>query len=387
MKKILLIIGIALILILSGLWVYLLFFNGDEDNDGRFSLFGFGDTTDATVSLDDFFQNDAALVEEIVPFEPLRQLTTDPVVGYREIQLATSSRPLVYYVEAGTGHIFSIDIDSGAETRISNITVPAIKEAILSADGRYAALLSGRNLLTIIELPNSATNSALSSFTISEPVISFSFTENNELLYTATVTGGVEAKLFDLINKQTIKTLFAVPFTDVTMSWGNTVSGPHFYYPKPSSNFLGYLYMVRDGVTSRTPISGFGLRAVHTGESVLYTTTDDDNLLSLYDSQTGDIIPLYLRSIPEKCAGDRGSLSFVCGLFDNEEDFRIEDWYTGKMNITGNLRVIDAEAIEILPVLNIMNSGRVIDITAPVWDGESLLFTNKNDKTLWRYND
>lgn len=387
MKKILLITGITIIVILAGVWAYLLFFGSPESGDGRFSLFGFGDTTDTSVDPSDFFQDEADSLIEISTYEPLRQLTTNPVVGYREVQLSASSSPLVYYVEAGTGHVYTIDVETGSETRISNITVPAVKEAEISIDGSYAALVSGKGTLTILQLPSEENSVALSSFNINEDVFSFSFTDNTELLYAVKTNTGVTVKVFDLINKQATKTLFTTPFTDLVISWGKTAAGTHYYYPKPSSDLLGYLYEVMEGVTTRTSVSGFGLRAVHSGESVLFTTTDDDNLLSIYNKLSGEIIPLYLGSIPEKCSGDWTGTSFMCGLYDADNKFRIEDWYTGDMNLTGNLREINASAVEILPVIDMADTGRILDVSKPSWNGETLLFTNKNDKSLWFYSN
>lgn len=387
MKKALLITGITIIVILIGIWAYLLFFSTTESSDGRFSLFGFGDTTDTSVDPDDFFQDEADSLIEISTYEPLRQLTTNPVVGYREVQLSASSSPLVYYVEAGTGHVYTIDVETGSETRISNITVPAVKEAGISIDGSYAALVSGKGTLTILQLPDQQNNVLLSSFNINEDVFSFSFTDNTELLYAVKTNTGVTVKVFDLINKQVTKILFTTPFTDLIISWGKTLSGPHYYYPKPSSDLLGYLYEVKGGVTARTPVSGFGLRATHSGESVLFSTADDDNLLSLYNNLSGEIIPLYLKSIPEKCSGDWSGTSFMCSLYEADSKFRIEDWYTGDMNLTGNLREIDAGAVEILPVIDMAVTGRILDVAEPSWNGETLLFTNKNDKSLWYYSN
>lgn len=388
MKKILIISGILLIVILSGVWVYLLFFSETSSESGSFSLFNFGDTTDITVPESSFFEeNTVPLVDVASINSPLRQLTTKPVVGYLETQPSASSAPLVYYVEAGTGHVFTIDLDTGVESRVSNITVPAVRTALFSFDGTFVAMSSEKGSgdnLTVIRLPDE-TIIEPSSFSLSEDVFSFQITSSKELLYAVKNNSSVSVKSLDLITKNTSGTLFTIPFEAVTISWGDTLEGPHYYQPKPNSYLPGYLYAVNNYITTRTPVSGYGLRTVHSKTSVLFSTSED-NLLSLYDESSNEITPLYLKSTPEKCAGEWSGTTFMCGIYKSQSDFRIDDWYSGEISLLGNLREIDTEQVEIQPVIDISSSGRDLDISKPVWNGNSLLFTNKQDKSLWMYS-
>ena len=97
-RTILIVSGVAVVLLLIGVWAYILF-TGTTSETVSFNDFGFGDTTDPTVLL--------PLIEETEPdpvaggqSERLRQLTTKPVVGFAEIlPTSTTSPVVVYHVE------------------------------------------------------------------------------------------------------------------------------------------------------------------------------------------------------------------------------------------------------------------------------------------------
>jgi hypothetical protein len=300
MKRGLFIAGIVLIVLLTGVWMYLLFF-GAPEKGAVFNMFGFGDTTDPNI------EEGAATPEQFQPFvdtnnspEALRQLTTKPVIGFREITSTTSSSTFVYYVEAGTGHIFSLNYDTGEEERISNITVPMARQALISTDGKYVAITSkeGNNASVQIISLKAAEPTVQ---TLDENVENVAVSNEGDLFYTTQSNITALARAYNFV-AGTSRTLFEIPFREVTVSWGDAVAGPHYFYPKAAGRLEGALYSARSGVINRLPISGYGLTAITKGDYTVFNT-QADNVYStyLYDATTGVKTKLDETFLVEKC--------------------------------------------------------------------------------------
>lgn len=393
MKRWLLIIGIIITLLLAGIWVYLLMGGSVEDGD-KFSLFQFSDTTDTTVPENEYVPPaPEEPVVDVIDQSPLRQLTTKPVVGYKEIQLTASSSPLVYYVEAGTGHLYSIDLTTGVEERISNITVPAARDALISSDGQYAVLQTNSHQggeLTVVTLPTSS-SSKLASLTLSEKVVDYSITGDNQLLYAVHTTNGALTKSFDL-EKKTTEILFEIPFREVLIDWGNEITGPHYFYPKPSSQLQGALYKVVNNNISRVPISGFGLTAKGNSEFIVFSNPTSNLGFNIYNISSGEVDSYEQFILSDKCVLHDLTVNFgVCARPLEQHDSRtlLEKWYRGEVTTSDELVFVTLDEGYIHTAVNIeAESGRSVDVQHLVLNknGTSVLFTNKPDDQLWIYD-
>jgi hypothetical protein len=381
MRRGLLIMGGLLIIILIALWVYILFFSDNASGPGRFSDLLFGDTTDQTIPADQLTGTSSEPMVDTSNTGPLRQLTTRPVVGYREVNQSASTSPLIYFVESGTGHIYTINLTTGEENRVSNITVPNVTKAVVSHSGTFVVLQSP-NAVSIIGL-SSMVDARPSSFTLEETVLDIAVTDTDTLLYAVNDTAGVTVKSFDLLNKTVGSTLFFVPFREVTIEWGESVAGPHYYYPKPSSKLLGYLYVVKDGATARTPVSGFGLQAKQAGRYVLFSTTG--NSVSVYDNGSEIVSPLYLDKSVTKCFGVWTTGLFFCGMQSGKEAPDLEEWYAGAIHANDDLFKVNAETLETSLVSTLSSEQRPIDMLGPIHANDSLLFKDKKTGFLWIY--
>ena len=101
--------GGTILFLLIGFWVYSFLYGSPTNGDSVFTnlgIFGQNNTEEIITPL---------VIEENptvdVATERLRQLTTKPVIGARIVDLASTT--VMRYVEAGTGHIFDIDLVSG----------------------------------------------------------------------------------------------------------------------------------------------------------------------------------------------------------------------------------------------------------------------------------
>ena len=390
MKRWLFITGIIIIALLTAVWVYLLFF-GDNAKDDLYSLFGFGDTTDPkaifepTVTPDTTTQND-------VTKEKLRQLSTKPVIGFVEInQNGTSSMPIVNYVEAGTGHIFSLNIETGAENRVSNITVPMAQLAQLSIDGKNAAIKSGEGNNSHITTITINDDGSITSNEVEEASQNFALTDDGELLYTSQNTGTTLGRAYNLSSKSS-RTLFAIPFRDVVVDWGTRASDTHTFYPKAASRLDGALYSATKGVVNRMPISGYGLTAVTTAAASIYADQSENSYRTfLYTFSNKARQELPFTFLPEKCVFSKTAPRAICandtkGVYDISVP---DKWYQGDVSYSDDLWTLDLETAKVnLLVETLPISGRELDINNPhlSTDDARVYFQNKNDQTLWLFD-
>lgn len=387
MKKSLFItIGIIIIFILVAIWVYLLFFAKTEDNLGLFNNFFGNEITETTPLLD------TPLVEEPVinlNRPPLRQLTTRPVAGFNEV-IDPSGALEIYFVEIGTGHLYSINRESGEERRLSGTTIVQAREAYISNDGNTIAIVSLTNTkqknLSLFRLDRE-TNSLIE--VITEVAQDF-YLKNNYLYFTVAEVGGLEAYAYKL-DTLTKETVFSLPFNEARIQWGENPAGPHYVYPKASYALQGFLYEINAGKLNRLPLEGFGFSALVGKDTILFTKITDQVPMSyLYDRVTNQIQNFEQAVLPEKCLILDNTTDFVCPLSQTTKlPQKMPDlWYQGNISFADSLFQINATSgwrdmiVDILAV-----SGREIDVLKLSYDANfaAFFFTNKNDNSLWMY--
>jgi hypothetical protein len=389
MKRTLFIIGgVSIICILVGVWAYFLFFGTPNPDGGVFANFNLGNTDDPSVVIPVEPEPTEPLVDVTSP-ERLRQLTTQPVAGFAEVQLTPSSTPQARYIEAGTGHIYSIDLETGVETRISATSIPLTNAGVMTPNGRYALMQSGSGLgsehvIGII----STTSDELRNFAIPGTVTSFAATTENTFVYTIPVGNELVAQSYDPSTNATTE-LFRIPFRDATIAWGNTESGPHYVYPHTTSRLEGYVYSYTDGVATREPASGYGLSVVGSSAGYIYSEVQDGEY-NTYATNRGASNPAPLTIIPEKCVFAQSDASMaICGIALTEFPYLMPDlWYKGEVQMNDSLWEYSVENESTSLLVSPENAtGRQLDIVQPQFgiNDANLYFQNKVDQTLWIY--
>ena len=380
MKRSLYIAGIVLILILIGVWLFLLFADEDTKND-VYNRFGISGTPEEGI----FEEVIDAIIPDVFQKQYLRQLTTKRVIGYIEVVQASST--LVYFVEGGTGHVYTIDpMIEGSESRISNVTVPVATKAVVADDGMHIAIRSGNQPESEVTVLTRA-GETVESFTLDEPVRDFTITTNNDVLYTVAGGSGLYGKSLDL-ETNTTKTIFEIPFREATIVWGKGPDDSHYVFPKSSRYLEGYLYEIKAGAFRRLPVSGFGLLANGAPNEVLYSTLESDTYVSrLLNVEAKLAQDLPLTFIPEKCTF--GVTLLYCGVSYNPNDYGFPDnWYRGETSFADNIWKLSPQTLELNLVINTLDeSGRELDMINPEAgaDDRFLYFVNKNDYSLWTY--
>lgn len=395
MKRTLIIIaGIVLILALVGVWVYVLLNGSPENTPDQFADLEFGDTTDT-----DFTpfvpesDNDQTIVN-VGGTEALRQLTTKPVIGYTEAQTTGStSAAVVYYVEAGTGHIFTINLETGEEVRVSATTIPLARRAAITPDGQHVLVQAGEGsgATFVVGTINESTGQ-LTNREIREPITSFAATDANQFVYAVPAANGLTARSYDPITASTAA-LFAVPFREAAIIWNQAIIGPHIIHPTANSRLEGMVYTATNGVIKRTPLSGYGLSAIGSAVAIIASQTTSDNGYITVGHSIGSTVVrnVPISVIPEKCAfSPIAPERAICGTsLDGFSTHTPTDWYRGVFSPSDGLWVVTPNiGAASLLVASDNATGKKLDIQTPVFslNGQRYYFNNKLDNTLWVYD-
>ena len=390
-RPLFIIIGAVVVLILIAVWIYVLFFSVPGETDEQFTDLNLGNTTDINYvpPADTIEINNDAIVN-VGQYNRLKQLTTKPVAGFTEVQRDNLPEE-VLYVEAGTGHIFSIDLETGEEERVSATTIASSQSAAFSANGQHVLVQSGYGFGSTITVGTlSTTSDQLRTSIIYDNVISFAGTPSGNFLYAEQTNSSVIGKSYNPVTLNTT-TLFTIPFREATIQWGEEVTDAHYVYPKATSQLEGFLYEVKNGVLSRLPVDGYGLSAQGNDDYVLYSKVNDGEYTSyLYDRTTEQIQPNLFIQVPEKCAfGSETKSISVCantGLVYNNR--MPESWYAGDITFSDILYVNQNDVGQSIRLVDTQSETNqnidAIHLDLGVQDA-FLYFTNKNDNTLWLY--
>ncbi len=372
--------GGVIVCILVGFWVYS-FLYGSPTNDGsiftNLGIFGQNNTEEIYTP---------PVIDEVptvdVNTEKLRQLTTKPVIGARIIDKASTT--IMRYVEAGTGHVFDIDLVSGQEVRVSQISVPSAEKAVVSPNGSYVAIRSGlgnEGLVTLIDLSNLANPT---STKLPNQMRTFAFGYNNELLFTETSLGQTEGKGY-LPSTATTRRLFTAPFVSHEMAWSESSTTNHIIYTKPAASMIGYAYEVAASGLKRFPYSGFGMTITQSGGTRFVGRMMDGGYRATIINATGQGSESPAALIPEKCTSSKADL-YCASPFELTEGNFPDAWYKGQFVSNDNLWKIDGGGATIVafPSRTLGRNLDVVDLRLSQ-NGQMLYFVNRIDNTLWLY--
>lgn len=388
-KSVFIIIGGLIVTILVAVWGYLFFFGSPESVDEVYSDLGLQGEVDTSTPIELVAEEVETPVVNLEQ-KKLRQLTTKQVAGFSEVGVSTSTPGSVYYVEMGTGHIFSINLTSGEEVRVSGTTVPKAYKADITPDGRFAAIATLNNTkdmeLFLLEM---GTSSTLTLEEIGKTITDFTIGSDNALMYSSPDGQGLSAVSYNLSTKK-ISSLFSVPFREASIDWGDTVTSPHYVFPKAASSLEGYLYQIVGGKFSRLPLSGSGFSAAGNSDMVIYNKiVNREAAAYVYDLKSGESRLLSALVIPEKCFLPTEGFNFVCPFDSAELPLEFPDaWYNGSIGFKDSIWKIDGLNMAGESLIDTYKeSSRELDIIdmKVSAEKEQLYFINKNDNTLWMY--
>lgn len=377
-------IGSIILLLIFGVWVYLLLFGAPKEVNEAFTNLGFGSFTP--------IEEDQGSLEQTAQLNinngNLSQLTTRPVAGFAFLATTGSSTEKLRYAERGTGYVFEIDLLSGVETRVSAKTHLAVTDAYFSPDGNAVVLISETDSGLEAELEELGDRER--SHSLPTNATNLHFSSSTELRYLLPTSGGSTGYVYNL-DEMTTDELFFLPLTDISLSWGveETV-----FYNHAAPWLRGGLYRINNNELTLIGNSAYALSAeVPSNSSGVYAvsyseTNKNGNLTSILlksASDTPTTLPIVV--IPDKCAFSQAAHVLWCA--SNALDLGREgqnDWYKGLVAFADLLWKVEVATGKTTLLDNITEiSGRDVDVIDLKTDqnDQYLLFKNKRDDTLW----
>lgn len=375
-KKVLIIVGVALLVFVVGAWLYL-FFTGKTAQTGDFASFGAGQNANTPLivpgeNADSLGGNGGEIV-----FKRLQQLTLRPVAG------AVIAGDVIKYVEAGTGHIYEINLLNGRESLLGGVTLPQTHRAVFSLSGTFVAITQYLTNTPRTLVGSVSPDGGFESISLPEGAaeVLFSHTKDGVFYYLMKQPWGSVGYSYD-IESSTAQKLFEIPLRDVRVVWEDEI----YVYTTPTYTQAGYAYRVGGNNLEYLSADERGLLLTPATGGPLITKVVGDILLSSRIHEGGT--ETYSTLIPEKCT--KIPLGLVCGVPKEYEVVDFPDrWYKGLVSYIDILWSVDFETKSSATLIDLVaESGREIDIAQIGADeaGERFWFINKNDNSLWLFD-
>ncbi|MBU1179068.1 hypothetical protein KKB69_01915 [Patescibacteria group bacterium] len=394
-KKILIITGIIIGIVIIGLAIYFLWpsQSAQPGEQGFFSYLFPSSKERGDLSL--FEQPIASIrpksseTESAQPAGKLTQLTQIPVSG----AVFNKNTGKINYFEQSTGHLYEISPRGGEKKQISITTIPKVFETVWSNDLSKAAL----------KYIDPETDS-LRTFLVSSPTTSTTTTTNQlegsflPLNLSAIVMSPSQEKIFYLLKNNGVtgvtaslenknqKEIFSSPFENFLIKWPQkdiiTIQ------TKPSASIEGYFYSLNPQTGDFSKIIGGikGLTALYSsvGNKVIYSQSEKNGFSAkIYDAKEKTFSDFSYKVLPEKCffSPTKENLIYCAAPKSIPGGNYPNDWYKGLISFEDSLWAIDLAngSTKI-----IMDKDGFDAINLFTDDSENyLLFQNKKDGALW----
>lgn len=371
---------LALLLVLGGLWWYLLM-NGRpaalDTIPNPFGMFGSNEFTPEPLPED----------AESLPTEPsfdttLRQVTDAQVAG--AVFVVRDEVTYIRYVERGTGHIFEFDTATNATVRLTGTTVPRTTRAYWSPFGNRVVLesetsLGGIRIFAGVITTSDDGESVLEGTELAAEADNIAFSESgDQILYTIRSLTGSTGYAYDVQTGE-ISTRFTSILRDIRVAWEPTL----FVFTTPSAHLNGFAYEGTGFVRRAGNLPGLMLTPAREGYALTYVAENG----AVY-SRSNAGIDMGIAIFPQKCTSDPVELSVLwCGAsFEPISGAYPDIWYQGAAAFSDSIWQLDlvsgAAALVSIPSEDVQEDIDVIDMHINE-TRDALIFINKRDSSLW----
>ena len=297
-----------------------------------------------------------------------------------EFEVASS----IKYVERSNGHIYQRYLDTNAEGKISNTTIPSIYEAFFGNDSKsliYRYLSSdGETISSFL-----GTLGGSSGEFLTENISSISISPDETRFFYLLPFGDGVAGIIKSFNDTKKTQIFTSAFTEWLTQWPNNKI--IYLTTKASASAVGYLYSLDTSSGAFKEVFGnvYGLTTLVSpnGNLVLYSySTASGSKLAIFNIQTRDNLDLGLSGLSEKCVWGNDSLDIYCGIPNTISGNQPDSWYQGLTSFNDGFVKINPTASQ---NSTIAESPVNIDAINLFLDNKkgALFFVNKKDSTLW----
>jgi hypothetical protein len=187
-------------------------------------------------------------------------------------------------------------------------------------------------------------------------------------------------------------------FTTSYGDWSSLWSSPSTItlFTRPSGYDEGSAYILNPSTGNYSKVLGglAGLTALANsdGSLVLASTGGNNSIRTMvYAAKDSSIANLSVAALADKCVWSKKNKEVAYCASPNSVPNGIypDDWYKGKVSFEDSLWKINTVTGETEEMLNpVFESGVSMDIMKPSLDQDErvILFTNKKDMTVWRYD-
>ena len=397
---------IFLILIGVGIFSYLFFYTsvfegfggqaGDKVRSIR-NFLPFGDLG-KTIGIDKEGEGEEPVIKQPkdITGEPaprLMKLVANPVAGFTSY--INGSSTVVRYIEKSSGRVFDIDMSiPSARTRITNTTIPRVREAFFSQNGsnvliRY--LDDGGSIQSYYSQVPKATSSEafrngvdLKGSFLAENIVDVSVLPSSGRLFSMIISRNSAVGTVSDYDGNKKSQIFESPFTEWLSSWVNDKT--ILLVTKPSYAAPGFAYSldVKTGAMKKIYGGTSGLTAVLSPDGKKFLISEDGSSLKIYDMTDHSIFDIGLKTITDKCVWATSN-TIYCGIPNKIAAANYPDaWYQGIVQFTDSIWIIDLD-LSVTETVWEMTSEENIDAfnLSTSKDLEYLFFTNKKDGSLW----
>ncbi len=411
-KKTLILVAVVIILIIIGASAYFYFKKTPVGTEQPGGLFPDPSQQIVSTPLTPSGNGD----DTNIPFIPgsgatlprLYELHKTPVAGSGFIESGKGANRTVMarYVERGLGHIYETPLATLVESRISNETRSRLSEALWGNGGKSVVIRSFDEAeeairTRILNLGSSVTSFAQGTSTAQTG----DFIQTEEIFlpdyipFLATAEDGAD-KIFYLENGNSSSVGLITNFRGVSTGiFDSTFTEWLPQFPnqklvtlttKPSASVPGHFFFLdtKTRVTTKilSGINGLTTLTSRDGKLVLFAETKGGAPeLSVYNVTKKEILPLFMQTLPEKCAWSvKESAVVYCAVPQAIPTAEYPDqWYQGLVSFSDSIWKINtvtfvAEKIYDLPSLDVINPAISSDDTY-------FLFMNKVTSTPWVY--
>lgn len=412
------IFSFVIAIIILGIWFFIFIRQESEPeptNNGGSTTQNFFPVTTTFTPEDTTTEDNSEIVENnFIP--TLRQLSRDPVAGIvafeRELEEPVGVDPLTgststpeettetifRYIDVGMGHIYETSERNTEQERISNVTIPKIKEAFFSNEGDQVVMrfLAPDNETIETTFGTLVENTS----TTTEDKYSFEVAYWPQNIDSISTNGSEITYSIEEVDTTTIYSLsFANPVPSAV--YGSDVS--NILVQKPSANISTFTTKA----DSRVPGHSFFVTSNGQIENVvsavlgLTTNTSPDSSKMIFSDGTNTNISTFimdtsdkiyeifrLNTLAEKCVWSRENSNLVyCAAPKTLPSASYpEDWYQGLVSFNDAIYEIDLEADTYSIIIDPQTeTNQIFDIINPTLspNDEYLMFINKRDLTPW----
>ncbi len=338
----------------------------------------------------------------------LMQLSNGPVAGAGSFTIGSTT--IVRYAAKGTGYVTEVNLTYGTTSELVNTTFSKIYESIWgnnattvllrSADESNADTITSYSAVLTPSYSSGNGTSSQTSFALLGTYLPTNIEslavspDTKKIAYAVPTTASGEEIQTSNTDGSKASTLFNSSFGEWTIGWpqANIIA----LTTKPSSGVAGYMFFVNlktnlmkkvlDGITGLVAVAN------PTADHVAYSDDGLNLQIEALNTKTATSTNLntHLQTLADKCAWSYITTTMLyCGVPISLQPTSYPDsWYQGLVSFTDSIYEINGTTGTSTLLADIHNLYKKdLDIMSPfvTSDGKYIIFTNKNDYTLWSF--